>query len=575
MYALARALVDRDTDLLRAIANLWDINLPPKATPHEMVDLLAARLGNPEAVAETWSRLPDEAQAALAALQAGGGRLPLGQFTRAYGELRPMGPARRDREKPWLNPANTTESLYYRGLIDRAFAQSPAGAQEYIFVPHEILAGLPASSIEQPTGPPGESVSGIEDDDPDILHAYRTAPDDLTTLLAHFRLNVTQGIVLNPTTAVAPAVQPALTMPLQWVDDSYQNLLIHLAYELGLITNNDAGDIRLVADTARPWLEAPRPHQFRSLAEAWRDSATWNDLRDIDWLVADEWHNDPLAARRAILAALARVTPGVWWSLDSFVAAIKQETPDFQRPGGDYASWYIRNEDGSEVLHGFENWDLIDGALVRYVVNVIMVYLGMVDWHVTARAFRLTRLGQALVGSGDWPSYADPEAQMTLDEQLVIRVPPDFNRYDRYQIARFAKWRDRPQADDSRPVYVYEMTPASLHKAAGQDITVDHILRFLKRNVSRIPESVEQALTRWQAHGTQLVLQDVVLLVAEDVGIYESLKTFDTLKRWLGQPLGDNAYVVARHDVPALAAALRRLGLLPHFEGFEDEGDDW
>ena len=65
-------------------------------------------------------------------------------------------------------------------------------------------------------------------------------------------------------------------------------------------------------------------------------------------------------------------------------------------------------------------------------------------------------------------------------------------------------------------------------------------------------------------------MHDVVVLVAKDFGIYERLKSEGAISRWLGQPLGPNSYAVARRDVPSLLAALRRLGMLPLFEGFPD-----
>jgi hypothetical protein len=106
MYALERALIDLDLDVLRAIANLWDIDLDPRISVRDAAEALVRGMTDPQAVREVWSRLSDEDREALAALQANEGRLPLSQFTRQFGEIRPMGAGRREREKPWLEPAN-------------------------------------------------------------------------------------------------------------------------------------------------------------------------------------------------------------------------------------------------------------------------------------------------------------------------------------------------------------------------------------------------------------------------------------------------------------------------------------
>jgi hypothetical protein len=126
MLTLARALVDYDFDLLQAIAAQWDLDLTSSDRGLAAEELAAAML-DPKAAYSTWERLGEEAQEALSDLLANDGRLPFAHFARRYGEIRPMGPARRERERPWAAPASITELLFYRGLIVRAFEQSSAG----------------------------------------------------------------------------------------------------------------------------------------------------------------------------------------------------------------------------------------------------------------------------------------------------------------------------------------------------------------------------------------------------------------------------------------------------------------
>jgi hypothetical protein len=566
MYSLERVLIDLDLDLLHVVADLWDVELAPGLTVDEVVERLVEGMTQPQAVTETWSRLSEAERDALAALQAHEGRLPLAQFTRQFGEIRPMGTARREREKPWLEPSNPTEGLYYRGLIARAFDQGPGGVQEYVFVPLELLSLLPTPAARLTPPAPGHALEGMPPER--TVPASQSAPDDLTTLLAYFRLrNVDARDEL-----AAPGSLPNLARYLVNADPGCEALLIHLAYELGLLANDEEDITRPVADSAKPWLEAPRLHQLRSLGEAWRDSAGWNDLGHVPGLEADEWPNDPLAARRALLDMLGRVPPGVWWSLESFVATIKAQVPDFQRPGGDYDSWYIRDAESEEVLQGFENWERVDGALVRWLLSGPLHCLGLLDLHTEANAFRLTPSGAALLELAPWPSEPDPEARLSVDDQSFITVPTALSRFDRYLAARFAAWRDVPDPEEDVPAYTYQMTPPSLQRAAEQGIAVTQVLNFLARTSAvPVPDSVEKALTAWEERGAEVVLHDVVVLVAKDFGIYERLREEESVRRWLGQPLGPNAHAIARRDVPALLAALRRLGMLPLFEDFADD----
>src|SRR5688572_11850301 len=153
-----RVFVDYDLDLLRVIAVPGDIDRVSddrRAAAEE----LAADLSQAEAVLTMWSHLGEEEQKALHDLQIHEGRIPFTHFTRRYGELRPMGPARRERERPWLNPTSITETLYYRGLIVRAFEQALAGAQEHIVIPSEFQEYLPQPDPAMVITAPGYAVA--------------------------------------------------------------------------------------------------------------------------------------------------------------------------------------------------------------------------------------------------------------------------------------------------------------------------------------------------------------------------------------------------------------------------------
>ncbi len=102
-------------------------------------------------------------------------------------------------------------------------------------------------------------------------------------------------------------------------------------------------------ETVKAFLEAPRAEALAALGRAWLPSTAFNELRQLPGLRFDgEWQNDPRRTRESILGFLAGLPAGTWWSLTAFTAAIKETAPDFQRPAGDYNSWFIRRE-GSEA----------------------------------------------------------------------------------------------------------------------------------------------------------------------------------------------------------------------------------
>ena len=89
-----------------------------------------------------------------------------------------------------------------------------------------------------------------------------------------------------------------------------------------------------------------------------------------------------------------------WFSLQSFIAFIKQVDPDYQRPNGDYETWYIQDKQGKSLM-GFKHWDQVDGALIQFMVTCVLPFLSAVDLGGSPEsptAFRLTSSGQGIFG---------------------------------------------------------------------------------------------------------------------------------------------------------------------------------
>src|SRR3990172_11409763 len=108
------------------------------------------------ALEEMAESLSDQATEALQSLQLQDGRMPLAEMNRRFGPLREMGAGKRDREKPWRRPASGLEELWYRGLVGRAFSDTPKGLEEFVFIPQDLLARLPIPppAADLSPGPP-------------------------------------------------------------------------------------------------------------------------------------------------------------------------------------------------------------------------------------------------------------------------------------------------------------------------------------------------------------------------------------------------------------------------------------
>ncbi len=204
---------------------------------------------------------------------------------------------------------------------------------------------------EEPLGRPATPIERTE-----ILLSTDHILDDACTLLAALRLGW-------------PSVpQPEkLSIP--------ENILREF-----LLAANLIADASPQLEPVRNFLATPRRQALSMLVRAWTESETFNELRQLPGLVCEgEWTNNPLATRKFLLDLLAAIPPGQWWSLNAFVRLIKEKHADFQRPAGDYNSWFIKRASDGVFLRGFPSWDEVDGALIRYLISGPLFWLGMVD----------------------------------------------------------------------------------------------------------------------------------------------------------------------------------------------------
>jgi hypothetical protein len=486
--------------------------------------------------------LPPEEAEAIHDLIANNGRLPVATFSRKHGEVRLMGPGRMEREEPWFDPTSAAEALWYRGLLYRGFDETADGLIEFYYLPDELMAQFPAVSQQAPLGdsavvtlPPVPSPNQIET-------AVTDAVDDLATIL----------IVAHQTAFQSDSFK-RLTLFLLNTQPDRRSLLLMLAQEMGLIRPHE--DSWRPSRTAVNWLKQSREVQLRALVDAW-SSSHWNDLCHTPGLTCEgeSWLNDPILARSALLESLPRTSE--WYSLDDLTNTIKENNPDFQRPDGNYDTWYIRDNKSADYITGYENWDRVEGRLIRFVITGPLYWLGMVE---LGDGHRYRLMPRALAWLVDRPP-AQEEVQVPIvvenDGRLI--VPHNADRAQRFQTARISE--AEPMVD-SRP-YAYRLTPQSLSQAREQGITPDRVLQFLEKASSRpVPTSVKRAITRWGEHGVEGRLEEVVILRVREASILKTLHENPKTRHLLGESLGELATAVRLEDWQELRRAVAQLGL--------------
>lgn len=125
MRDLRKCLLDEPLARLMAMADAWSIAIEV-ASPREAAELLAAHMLLPAEAARACADLPAPARDALAALAAARGRMPSAAFERRAGAIRPMGPGRLERERPWLNPETPRKPFGIPGLSFAGLTATPA-----------------------------------------------------------------------------------------------------------------------------------------------------------------------------------------------------------------------------------------------------------------------------------------------------------------------------------------------------------------------------------------------------------------------------------------------------------------
>ncbi len=554
---LSQRLQTQDPGFLRIVYELWGIQQDQareSASPlRQAIQQFASTL-NRDRVRQALDSLPTNAREALDDLLRNGGKLPWKMFTRRYGQVRQMGAGRRDRERPYLQPASPAEALWYRALIGRAFLDTPDGPQEFAFIPSEFLALLPSPPPETQSLPLGRAASPSER--AHILLANDHILDHACTLLAALRLNLT------PEMEEFVKGSWALSSPQAISPVALQALLI----SAGLVHGVD----RLpLPEATREFLEMPRPQALVFLVQAWLESPTFNELRLMPGLILEgDWQNDPLRARRAILQFVQRLPQATWWSLPSFIAAIKHIQPDFQRPGGDYDTWYIRSQTSGGFLRGFEHWDEVEGALIRYLISGPMHWLGLVDLaaptpQAKPNAFRLSSWAQDLLNGKPPPGIKSETEPLVVTSDGRVRVPRLAPRVARYLVARFCVW----EGVDNE-VYSYRITAASLRRARQQGLKISHLLSVLRRHTAALPPNLVQALERWEEQGSEVRLERAMILRLRKPHILQALRK-SPAGRYLGDLLGPTTVIVKPGAAEKVLAALVEMGYLGESEIIE------
>ncbi len=524
-----------DLGHLYIVAGFWGLELESRVADSASEELCAAIL-DAELVNETIEILPSNARAALTSLIESNGKMEWALFVRKHGELREMGEAKRDRERPHLKPISAAEILFYRGLLEKDFFDTDKGAQEFAYVPddlfeiikHEVRQAHEGESQE----PLGRAATPVEKsfEIPATDHIL----DDATTYLAALRSG--RGATMSP---------------------PYMCELLTAAKILNKKNEPQA-------EAVKKFLEASREDALGALYKSWFESQTFDELRFISTIVCEgEWKNQAQVTREFLMNLVGEIPQSKWWSLSAFLRDLKTKFPDFQRPAGDYDSWFIKRAADGQYLRGFAYWDFVDGALVKYFIQMLH-WLGKADLAAPEEgkeftAFKILSKVESQKSGDLRPLTFD--GKLTVSSSGKIVVTQNFSRAVRYQISRFCEWDEEKNNE-----YAYRVTAKSLKQANQQGLKAEQLLALLvKYTKGSVPPALVKALKQWDANGVEARATTQTVLRVAKPEIIEALRKSKAGK-FLGESFSPTAVIIKGGAESKVLEALTEIGLLAEIE---------
>ena len=538
MPVLLKMLLPYDPDLLGRIGSFWGLdttNLDSSA----MIEALHQAMQDAELAAEVIESLPPNAKEAWCSLAGSQQKITWAQFSRQFGEVREFGAAKREREEPEKHPISAAEMLWYRGLIGRAFMNVPPEPREFVFIPDELLKIIKPHKKSSPIilidPVPERNIQRT-------LAADGRVIDHMTDWLACKRMK-------HKIPASAWQIWP-----------EGESFLTNIAAENGLIDEKGLTD----PETLPIFFRQTRSEILLQWINSWVHSGKINDLKALPGLVFDgNWQNDPQRPRIFLLENLQIYQVGAWYSLSALLEAIKTSQPDFQRAGGDYDSWFIHRAEGETYLRGFEHWDEVDGALIKYLLYGPLHWLGLIDLGFgdkknQAHFFRLTPLIKAY-SSGKTSYSSDPkEMPVKVSPDLSFSIPLFASRTLRYQIGRFCEVSAITEKGTS-----YQITPASLQIAVEGGLKPSQLIQLLeKQNKTPLPKSLLLMVDQWEKHGLEVKIEHLILLKAMRPQIMELIQNNPRTARFIIEKITPTLAVINPAGVKIIQQALIEQGLL-------------
>ncbi|HCU99022.1 MAG TPA: hypothetical protein DGM69_06735 [Chloroflexi bacterium] len=549
MYTLLSTYLQYDLTLLTVIATTAGIEINANNQRDSAIEL-AELMQNPNNLAINCAGIGQEAHKILKTINSSNGRMTVSSIHRNFGAIRPLGPEAIKREQPQLDPANSVETLWYHGLIGRAF-DDHKDAQEYYYIPSELRPLLPHPKQKMIMN---NSIYSIASKKQDIILAKTTLVDDICTTLAFLRnWNKTKEYLLSnymnsPINRLYPYLHHPKILP----------MTVTLLQELGCWSESSG---ILSSENIRKLLNDSRAQQLYTLATTWYQSYKWIDLFSVPKLQFNDFSSirtNSQSVRKYILSKLEQCEGNQWINLEKFIDNIHGNDPDFQRVSGDYESWYIVDQSTDKPLIGFKNWHNIEGALIRHMITHTLHIMGMIDITNNKELFRLNKMFGQFMNNKPW-SINDSEEFLAINDEGLITAFCSSNRADRYLASRLGTW----EKTRDKNIYRYRICANKLSTAIDQGFSANQICSFLQRSTNQqIPHTIIKAIQEWANNNTSATLSKVTIITFNSVTTLKKFLNSPQTKKYVDEQIGPLTVQVRYNNSKKLYDAMMKIGIL-------------
>ena len=537
MPTISETIQDYEIDQIEMIAEQWGIE--DDIDPHKNIKKQVVHiLENRNLFLEVISALPDHEQSALQYILNESGKIPVMQFIRTHGVIREMGAAVREKERPDRNPISVAEDLFYKGIIGLSFFNEGDEVKEYIFLPEEFIKFLKSvrDNPSRRVTPPSLSEKNVFH----IISASDELLDQICSLLAALRGNI-------------PMNEFSRFIPLSRI-----HFLSALLQTQGIIDKDSS-----ILDTSKlkDFLTLERSTVFSNMCFSWMEDGLINELKLLpDILFEGKWKNNPKKTRNNLLEIIAKLPQNKWWRISDFIDWMYHRHPDFQRSGGEFETWFIKDAVNDEYLNGFDNWHRVEGELLHFFLTGPLFWMGILDLAAAeegAQPFTFRKSGWSDKLLENKPvEYSTREiSEFTLRKNGTILLPVNTQRELHYQIARFCVWEKiQPKH------YRYKISQTAVRRAKTQHISTGQIKMLFKKSAKKpIPRNILVALDRWDKKQSQINLEKHILIRVVSPDILDQIEE-SSAKRYIRGRLNETTAVTTPNDIRRLEDMLIEMG---------------